>query len=149
MPLVHVRPFGPLSSLLLLTAPLTSLQGQWMSRDRITSSAPACASMWPERHTTRFNFRCSSVEPEPLTNGGISYAPGAPAGDHRWEGAIIGASGLGLALLALTAGLCNSDSGTRSCTYPIVVATVTGAVVGGTIGLFIGSAAPKERKDSL
>ena len=150
MPLRHLRPLVSLSSLLLLlAAPLKSLQGQSIPRDWITSTAPACPNMWPGWHTSLFNLRCSSIEPGPLTGSPISHALRAPAGDHRWEGAIIGASGLGLGLLALTAGLCNSDSGTRSCTYPIVVATVAGAVVGGTIGLFIGSAAPKERKDSL
>lgn len=138
--------------LLILAMPVTDLRAQTVSGDQIISDQHIGAVVWPQQPTT---FRCAlvsclGVSPRrPLNGARIPDAMGNSARDHRWEGAAVGAAGLGLALLALTAGLCNSDSGTRSCTYPIVGATITGAVVGGTLGLFIGSAVPKEGKDSL
>lgn len=82
--------------------------------------------------------RCSLRLPDSVRTTGA---------DHRWEGAAIGAVGLGLPLLLLTAGLCNSDSGTRNCTYPVVLGTLSGVLIGGTVGLFIGSGIPKKTSD--
>jgi hypothetical protein len=69
--------------------------------------------------------------------------------DYRWEGGAIGALVLGGLALGLAAGMCNSDSGTKSCTGPVVGSFLVGALVGGVSGLFVGSSIPKGEPDSL
>ncbi len=68
--------------------------------------------------------------------------------DYRWEGGAVGALGLGTLALALAAGLCNSDSGTKSCTGNVLGSFLVGSLVGGVSGLFIGSSIPKSKSDS-
>lgn len=66
------------------------------------------------------------------------------ARDHRWEGLAIGASVAGILGVVLADGLCTPDSGTDSCTGPVILTGVVGAVVGGVLGGLIGSAIPKD-----
>ncbi len=68
--------------------------------------------------------------------------------DHRWEGLAIGASVFGIVGVLMADALCTPDSGTDSCTGPVIGAGAVGALVGGVIGGFIGSAIPKRGSDA-
>lgn len=63
--------------------------------------------------------------------------------DYRWEGLAIGAIGLGILGAVFGAGLCDSDSGARNCTYAVIGGAAVSALIGGVTGGFIGSTIPK------
>jgi len=61
--------------------------------------------------------------------------------DHRWLGTAIGAAALGIAAGLEAAAACgNSERGPRDCTGVAIGVGALGAVVGGTIGHFVGRA---------
>jgi hypothetical protein len=64
--------------------------------------------------------------------------------DHRWEGLAIGAGVVGILGIVLADGLCTPDSGTDSCTGPVILTGLVGAVMGGVVGGLIGSTIPKD-----
>ena len=68
--------------------------------------------------------------------------------DHRWEGAIVGGTFVGLQVgLGTAAALCSGDSaGTASdCLGYGFLGFLIGGTVGGLLGGLIGSAMPKEK----
>ena len=68
---------------------------------------------------------------------------GAVRPNHWLTGGLIGAALLGVAGVALAAGLCDDDSGVDNCTGPIVGTALLGAGLGFTIGALIGGQFPK------
>jgi hypothetical protein len=66
-------------------------------------------------------------------------APKTPTPDYRWEGAAVGAIGLGLFGAVLGNGICEVEN----CTGATVLFALGGAVVGGVTGGLIGSFIPK------
>lgn len=71
-----------------------------------------------------------------------SLAGAAP--DYRWEGALIGATALGLFGAVLGDGMCELDN----CASAVFLFGLGGAVAGGVTGGLIGSMFPKGHRDS-
>ena len=67
--------------------------------------------------------------------------------DYAVEGGIAGAAVLGLLGLTFAASACDSDNTNDSCLYTIVGTTLVTGLVGGVIGLFVGSAIEKSASE--
>ena len=79
--------------------------------------------------------------PAPAISRAVPDSVVSPRRDYRWFGTMVGAVGLGLAAgLEARAACGNSESGPRDCTGVTIGATGLGALVGGTIGHFVGRA---------
>jgi hypothetical protein len=132
-PVDRLHPVARLIAVLMMLGVVSPAEAQRLAPDQFVSWAPAAGS--------------AAAFPAPST----ADTTRVRSGDHRVEGAVIGGVLLGALGAVLGHEICQGGAepagggGGSSCTGATIGGGLIGAVIGGSIGYFLGKSTPKYR----
>lgn len=127
---------GPVAIAFAAVLPLTRPAWAQGRPEPVLATGPAAAAGYPSLLPAGIEEPGWAEQAAPVRAFGDSR-------DHRWEGLVLGAIGVGLVGAVMADALCTPDSASDGCTGPVIGTGLVSAVVGGVLGGFIGSAIPK------